>query len=132
MHLRGGGAMRGRMASNARVYSTPSGLALGPLSAIADGGAKGFTLSLAEGWFEGLVVRKGDAVFGYVDRCPHIGAKLASRAGDYQVIRGEYIACPWHGALFEVAGGKCVGGPAGGQRLEAWPVAVMDGVVMTA
>lgn len=124
--------MRGGMAADTRIYTTPPGLPLGPLSDIEDGAAKGFGLSLEQGWFEGLVVRRGAAVFGYVDRCPHVGAKLAARPGDYQVVRGAYLACPWHGALFEVESGRCVGGPAGGQRLDPWPVAVVEGEIVTA
>ncbi|HEY1146415.1 MAG TPA: Rieske (2Fe-2S) protein, partial [Allosphingosinicella sp.] len=42
------------------------------------------------------------------------------------------IACDWHGALFAIDSGQCVGGPCMGQRLTAWPVAVRDGEIITA
>lgn len=99
---------------------------------IADGGARGFVLEMRAGRFHGFVVRRGDAVFGYVDRCPHMGVPLAQRLDDYLSPGGDLIACAWHGALFEIADGLCVGGPCVGQRLTAWPVRVVNGMVVTA
>ena len=46
--------------------------------------------------------------------------------------RGDLIACSWHSALFEFDSGACVGGPCGGTRLTPWPVAVVDGMIVTA
>ena len=64
-------------AAGARVTATPAGVALAPLDAIADGAALNFVLQLRAGRFHGFVVRRGDSVFGYVDRCPHAGLPLA-------------------------------------------------------
>jgi nitrite reductase/ring-hydroxylating ferredoxin subunit len=51
---------------------------------------------------------------------------------DYLTPRGDLIACSWHSALFEIDSGACVGGPCGGTRLTPWPVAVVDGMIVTA
>ena len=61
----------------ARLSSTPAGVTLCPLDAIADGTARNFVLQMRAGRFHGFVVRKGEAVHGYVDRCPHAGLPLA-------------------------------------------------------
>ncbi|KQT32075.1 2Fe-2S ferredoxin [Sphingomonas sp. Leaf412] len=115
--------------SDDRLTATPAGVRLGPLEQIADGGARNFVLQLRAGRFHGFVVRRGGDVVGYVDRCPHMGLPLARVLDDY-LARGR-IACSWHGALFRIEDGECVGGPCPGTRLTPWPVAVVDGIVTT-
>ncbi len=115
-----------------RLSATPPGVALVALSALADGAARNFVLQMRVGRFHGFVVRQGDAVVGYVDRCPHAGVPLAQTLDDYLSPSGDLIACSWHGALFAIDTGLCVGGPCVGQRLTPWPVAVIDGIVTTA
>ena len=115
-----------------RVHATPAGVRLGPLAAIPDGQARNYVLQLRAGRFHGFVVRRGEAVFGHVDRCPHMGVPLAQTLDDYLVPSGDLIACSWHGALFEIATGLCVGGPCTGQRLTPWPVTVVEGTIVTA
>jgi nitrite reductase/ring-hydroxylating ferredoxin subunit len=120
------------VSEGARLFATPAGVRLGPLDLIADGGARNFVLQMKAGRFHGFVVRRGRAVFGYVDRCPHAGLPLTQVLDDYLTPDGALIACAWHGALFEVETGACVGGPCMGQALTAWPVAMRDGAVVTA
>lgn len=115
-----------------RLSATPAGVALAPLAAIPDGTARNFVLQMRAGRFHGFVVRRGEAVVGYVDRCPHAGVPLAQQLDDYLTPAGDMIACSWHGALFTIDEGLCVGGPCVGQRLGAWPVTVTDGIVTTA
>lgn len=115
-----------------RVYATPAGVKLGALDLIPDGTARNFVLQLRAGRFHGFVVRQGGAVHGHVDRCPHAGVPLARRLDDYLTPSGDLIACSWHGALFRIADGLCVGGPCAGQRLTAWPVSVAAGQIVTA
>ena len=115
-----------------RLTATPAGVALCRLDDIADGTARNFVLQMRAGRFHGFVVRQGGAVHGYVDRCPHTGVPLARTLDDYLAPSGDLIACTWHGALFRIDDGLCVGGPCTGQRLIAWPVAVEDGMIRTA
>ncbi len=117
--------------ASTRLFATPAGVSLGPVDAIAPEGARGYVLQLRAGRFHGFVVRRGDAVFGYVDRCPHAGLPLAQALDDYLTPRGDLIACGWHSALFRVEDGACVGGPCAGQSLAGWPVAVVNGVLTT-
>ncbi|MCW6537156.1 MULTISPECIES: Rieske (2Fe-2S) protein [Sphingomonas] len=113
-----------------RLIATPAGIALGPLDLIADGAARGFVIEMRAGRFHGFVVRRGDAVYGYVDRCPHMGLPLAQKLDDY--VAGDMIACSWHGAVFDTASGKCRGGPCPGTALTPWPVTIRDGTIVTA
>jgi nitrite reductase/ring-hydroxylating ferredoxin subunit len=114
-----------------RLSATPPGVRLGPLDAIADGGARNYVLEMRAGRFHGFIVRRGGAVFGYVDRCPHMGLPLAQQLDDYVSADGSLIECDWHGALFDIASGQCVGGPCAGARLTPWPVTVEDGTLVT-
>ena len=114
-----------------RLSTTPAGVSLCALDMIADGAARNFVLEMRAGRFHGFVVRQGAAVFGYVDRCPHAGVPLARTLDDYLTPHGDLIACGWHGALFRIDDGECVGGPCAGQRLTPWPVTVRDGTIVT-
>lgn len=120
------------MSETARLHATPAGVKLGPLELIAPGAARNFVLQIGPAYFHGFAVRRGDAVFGYVDRCPHAGLPLAQKLDDYLTPSGELIACSWHGALFEPNTGACVGGPCVGARLTPWPLEVRDGTIFTA
>lgn len=115
-----------------RVWATPAGVNLGPLDLIADGGARNYVLQIGDKRFHGFVVRRGEAVFGYVDRCPHAGLPLAQALDQYLTPAGALIACSWHGAVFTVEEGACVSGPCAGARLAPWPVQAREGGIYTA
>ncbi|PTS87778.1 MULTISPECIES: Rieske (2Fe-2S) protein [unclassified Caulobacter] len=115
-----------------RVWTTPAGVGLGPLDLIVDGGARNYVLQIGDKRFHGFVVRRGEAVFGYVDRCPHAGLPLAQQLDQYLTSDGGLIACSWHGAVFTVDEGACVGGPCTGAKLSPWPVVVREGRVFSA
>ena len=121
---------QGAAALSERLSSTPAGVKLGPLDAIADGAARNFVLQLRAGRFHGFVVRREGMAFGYVDRCPHMGLPLAQELDRYMA--GDLIACSWHGALFRAEDGRCVGGPCAGAALTPWPVTVVGGTIVTA
>jgi nitrite reductase/ring-hydroxylating ferredoxin subunit len=115
-----------------RLSATPPGIPLGALDLIPDGTARNFVLEMKAGRFHGFIVRRGEAVHGYLDRCAHMAMPLAQKLDDYLTPDGSLIQCSWHGALYRVGDGECVGGPCTGARLQAWPVAVRDGTIVTA
>ncbi len=117
--------------SDERVFATPDGVRLARMDDVEDNKARGFVLQMRAGRFHGFVVRRGNRVHGYVDRCPHMGLPLAQKLDDYLVPGGAHIACSWHAALFRVEDGQCVGGPCNGQRLTSWPVHVDAGMIVT-
>ncbi|AKU93062.1 Rieske (2Fe-2S) protein [Vulgatibacter incomptus] len=115
-----------------RVWQTPPGVRLCPVDSIEEPGARNFVLQIGEALFHGFVVRENGAVHGYVDQCPHAGLPLARELDGYLTAKKELIACSWHGALFRLSDGVCVGGPCAGSRLTPWPVHVEDGWLKTA
>ncbi|WEK43685.1 MAG: Rieske (2Fe-2S) protein [Candidatus Sphingomonas colombiensis] len=121
---------QGDIALTERLTTTPPGIALGPLDQIADGAARNFVIEMRAGRFHGFVVRRGAEAFGYVDRCPHMGLPLAQTLDDY--VAGGMIACSWHGAVFDITSGKCLGGPCPGTALTPWPVVIRDETILTA
>jgi nitrite reductase/ring-hydroxylating ferredoxin subunit len=115
-----------------RVYTTPADVALCALDVIGAESARNFVLQIGDAFFHGFVVRRGDQVFGYVDRCPHQGLPLTQKLDDYLTPDQTLIHCAWHGALFRVEDGRCIGGPCMGARLSPWPVKVENGIIRTA
>ncbi|AKV03618.1 Ferredoxin, 2Fe-2S [Labilithrix luteola] len=115
-----------------RVYTTPPGVKLVPVASIPDPGARNVVLQIGEAFFHGFLVHKNGEVRGWVDRCPHHGLPLAQKLDQYLTPDASMIACSWHGALFRVEDGHCLGGPCVGGRLTPWPVEVLDGIVTTA
>lgn len=103
--------------------------ALCRLDDLPDGAAKGFPP--APGGFTGLLaVRQGPSVFVYVNSCPHIGTPLDWTPDRFLSRDGSFIVCATHGAEFGIADGVCLRGPCRGDRLEAVPVEIRDGMVL--
>ncbi len=99
------------------------------LEDIPDGASRGF--GPARGGFTGLfAVRRGDAVFVYVNACPHVGTALDWAPDRFLTADGARIVCAAHGALFDIEGGVCVQGPCVGDRLEAVPARIVNGAIL--
>lgn len=109
-----------------------TGVRLCALAEIADPGSIGFRFRDGEALFAGFVVRRGELVAGYVDRCPHAGWPLAALDDRFLTRNGQHILCSGHGALFALDDGACVAGPCAGARLAPWPVEVRGAEVFTA
>lgn len=100
------------------------------LADIPDGGTAGIEAAgLGRGY---LAVRRGGEVFVYVNSCPHIGAPLDFRPGQFLNLDKTHILCSLHGALFTIEDGLCVAGPCAGDRLQAVATEVRDGVLYAA
>jgi nitrite reductase/ring-hydroxylating ferredoxin subunit len=102
------------------------------VSDIDDPGSRGFTMGRGDWPLRGFVVRVGEQVFGYVNRCPHAGHPLNLGPNRFLTPRRELILCSSHGALFERQTGFCVAGPCGGQSLQSVPLRIEAGFVMLA
>ena len=107
-----------------------AGTRLCAVADIADPGAKGFMFRAGDQLFMGFVVRRGESVVGYIDRCPHAGMPLALLPDRFLTREGDLILCSSHGALFRPEDGFCVAGPCAGRNLWTWPVTVADGAVV--
>jgi nitrite reductase/ring-hydroxylating ferredoxin subunit len=67
-----------------------------------------------------VIVRDGDAVFAYENRCPHFGIRLEVGRG-IKTFR-KHVLCVNHYAAFRFADGYCVEGPCLGASL--YPIAL--------
>ena len=97
-----------------------------------EGGARAFTLGGADWPLKGFVVKVGDAVRGYLNRCPHAGHPLDLLPQRFLTADGALIVCGSHGALFEKGTGYCVAGPCAGRSLTPLPLEVRCGFVLLA
>ncbi|WP_343031191.1 Rieske (2Fe-2S) protein [Roseospira navarrensis] len=90
------------------------------LADLPDGAACGVCLTDAEGEaVAAVVVRRGDRLYAYRNRCPHNGVRLDFVPGTFLSDDGRHLRCGTHGALFRPDTGKCVRGPCKGKRLES-------------
>jgi nitrite reductase/ring-hydroxylating ferredoxin subunit len=101
------------------------------LDQLPDGAARGLLLG-ADAPLRVVLVRLGEAVHAYVNRCPHAGRVLNFIPDRFLTADGELIQCAQHGALFEKATGECIAGPCVGDHLTRIPVSVDEGVVRCA
>jgi len=94
--------------------------------------ARAFTIGSGDWPLRGFVVRAGDAVRGYVNRCPHAGHPLNLLPERFLTPDGALIVCSSHGALFEKTSGYCVAGPCAGRSLTPVDLEVRSGFVLLA
>jgi nitrite reductase/ring-hydroxylating ferredoxin subunit len=106
-----------------------AGTTLARVAELPDGAALGFNLTDDEWPLRGFVVRVGDAVHAYLNRCPHAGRPLNFAPGRFLTPDGELLQCHAHGALFEKDTGLCIAGPCVDESLRRLPVALIDGEV---
>ena len=95
-------------------------------------GTRAFTVGAGDWPLRGFVVRAGDAVCGYVNRCPHAGHPLNMLPDRFLTSDGALILCCSHGALFEKSTGYCVAGPCAGRSLTPIALEIRDGFVLVA
>ena len=76
-----------------------------------------------------IVVRSGRNTFVYLNSCPHIGAPLDLRPGQFFSHNKDNIICSTHGALFQIRTGLCIFGPCKDKYLEAIPICIEDNEV---
>jgi nitrite reductase/ring-hydroxylating ferredoxin subunit len=113
-----------------RPRAPAPGTVLGPLDDIADGGAKEYIFGRGTTVFSMFVVRRGAAVFGYLNICPHYSSALNCRAGQFMSDDGSHIQCTMHFAEFRIEDGFGVAGAAEGCWLDPVPVHVENGIIV--
>ncbi|MFP6560421.1 Rieske (2Fe-2S) protein [Paraburkholderia sp. B3] len=92
---------------------------------IPDGGAK--VIDSAEAGVPVVIVRRGEAVWAYVNRCPHFSVPLDFEPGEISCYRAQVLMCAHHSALFRFEDGRCIDGPCTGSALDTVPVTVGSG-----
>jgi len=64
-----------------------------------------------------FALRFDDKVVAYMNRCAHVPTEMDWQAGQFLDMDKRWILCSIHGAAYEPADGRCVGGPCGQGRL---------------
>lgn len=102
-------------------------ITLGRIDDIPDGEACGFDPART-GRDTLFVVRQGDALYGWLDRCPHeVVTPLPYQRHKYLNASRTRIVCFAHGAQFDIASGQCLLGPCCGESLTKVPLTITDG-----
>jgi nitrite reductase/ring-hydroxylating ferredoxin subunit len=70
----------------------------------------------------------GKAV-AYLNRCVHVPTEMDWQEGEFLDIDKRWILCSIHGAAYEPADGRCVGGPCGRGKLTTVRVIEREGQV---
>lgn len=117
------------MADGARgAASAMAPVLLGPSQAFAEGGrALVWDVRLWGQPARAFALRHGGRLVGYINRCAHVPAELDWQPGEFLDAEQRFIVCSIHGALYEPASGRCVGGPCGRGRLIPLTLAEADG-----
>lgn len=76
-----------------------------------------------------FALRFDGRVVGYLNRCAHVPAEMDWQPGEFLDADRRWILCSIHGAAYEPADGRCVGGPCGRGRLVALDLREADGRV---
>ena len=66
-----------------------------------------------------FALRFDGSVLAYMNRCVHVPAEMDWQPGEFLDSDKRFILCSTHGAAYEPADGRCVGGPCGRGRLTA-------------
>jgi nitrite reductase/ring-hydroxylating ferredoxin subunit len=110
----------------------PAGTLLARLVELPDGETREFALHDSDWPLTGFLVRIGNSVHAYVNRCPHALRQLNFLPNRFLNKDGTLIQCSSHGALFEKDTGLCVAGPCVGESLRQLPIALSDGEIRLA
>ena len=76
-----------------------------------------------------FALRFDGRVVAYLNRCAHVPVEMDWQPGEFLDSGREWILCSIHGAAYEPATGRCVGGPCGRGRLRALRVEERDAQV---
>ena len=66
-----------------------------------------------------FAMRFDGALVAYLNRCSHVPTEMDWQPGEFLDMDKRWILCSIHGAMYEPADGRCVGGPCGRGRLTA-------------
>ena len=66
-----------------------------------------------------FALRFDGQVRAYMNRCLHVPTEMDWTPGEFMDIDKRFILCSTHGASYEPADGRCVGGPCGRGKLTA-------------
>lgn len=112
--------------------AVPAGTVLAKLADLPEGTTREFVLGDSTWPPSGFLVRVGDVVHAYLNKCPHALRPLNFLPDRFLTPDGELIQCTAHGALFEKTTGLCIAGPCVDESLRRIAIDVRDGEVRLA
>lgn len=74
-----------------------------------------------------FALRFDGSLVAYINRCAHVPVEMDWQPGEFLDHDKRWIVCSIHGASYEPANGRCVGGPCGRSKLMPIAVADIDG-----
>ncbi len=99
---------------------------------VSDGSAIFWSQGEGKDAFRLIVVRTGQQVYAYVNRCAHFGVPLAEKREQLIFRPHESISCNVHYARYGWQDGKCVAGDCAGEGLLVVPVEVVEDAIQIA
>jgi nitrite reductase/ring-hydroxylating ferredoxin subunit len=97
---------------------------------MVDGGALLREVGDSDPPFRIILLRSGEEVFAYVNRCAHFGVPLATRVEHLGLRPHQTLRCSVHYARYRWQDGWCEFGDCRGESLLAIPVRVSAGEVV--
>ncbi|RIX45646.1 MAG: Rieske (2Fe-2S) protein [Rhodocyclales bacterium GT-UBC] len=108
------------------------GTCLCRLEEIADGGARMLDLGEGNEAFRLIILRSGEQVHAYLNRCAHFGVPLAQRPEHLIFTPHESLRCNVHYARYHWQSGHCITGECAGEHLISLPLTIQDGNILVA
>jgi nitrite reductase/ring-hydroxylating ferredoxin subunit len=79
--------------------------------------------------YQVILVKQGDTVHAWRNRCPHVGVNLDWGDGRCKTGDNE-LTCMMHGAIFAADTGLCLAGPCAGDSLVPVAITIVDGAIV--
>jgi nitrite reductase/ring-hydroxylating ferredoxin subunit len=76
-----------------------------------------------------FAVRQAGRVHAYLNRCAHVAMELDWQEGVFFDSEGRDLLCSTHGAVYDAASGRCLGGPCNRTPLVKLRIEERDGRV---
>lgn len=74
-----------------------------------------------------FALRFNGALVAYINRCAHVPVEMDWQPGEFLDHDKRWIVCAMHGASYQPANGRCVGGPCGRGQLMPVKIQEIDG-----
>ncbi len=108
------------------------GTVLSCIDDIPEGMPHMLSFGMAPDRFDVILLRTGDQVYAYVNRCAHFGIRLAEKPEHLKFAPHKSVSCNVHYARFRWQDGYCEWGDCEGESLLPIPIEIIDGKVLIA
>ncbi|NIB40384.1 Rieske 2Fe-2S domain-containing protein [Pseudomaricurvus alkylphenolicus] len=98
-------------------FAPAAGTRLANLAELQEGRVREAMFGSGKDAFRLLLMREGDAVRVWLNRCPHFGIPLNNEPNRFVLLPERKIMCAFHCAVFRIDDGHCEDGPVKGDTL---------------